>query len=340
MKTFYFLTLVAVLIPSISSAADRLRIVGSSTVFPFSSAVAEEFGRRSEYKTPVVESTGSGGGLKLFCAGAGPNTPDIANASRRIKASEVENCAANGVTEIVEVVIGFDGIVIANSRKSSRFDLSSQQIFQALAKRVPIHGKLVDNPFEKWSDIAASLPDVPIEVFGPPPTSGTRDAFLELAMEAGAKAFPMLASLKSQDKAAFKIVAHTLREDGAYLDAGENDNLIVRKLIANPNALGIFGFSFLDRNADRIQGSRVDGVEPTFEAISDGTYAISRSLFFYVKKAHAGQSLGLEQYIAEFTSERASGDDGYLVDKGLIPLPSGDRKKSRAQAKALTPLRF
>jgi phosphate transport system substrate-binding protein len=336
MRALFIIAWIAVLIPSISSARDPLRIVGSSTVFPFSSAVAEEFGRRTTHKTPVVESTGSGGGLKLFCAGTG--APDIANASRRIKASEIENCKSNGVGEIIEVVIGFDGIVIANTRKGHRYNLTSQQIFQALAKRVPLHGKLIDNPYQKWSDIESSLPDVAIEVFGPPPTSGTRDAFVELAMEAGAKKFPMLAALKASDKKAFKAVAHTLREDGAYLDAGENDNLIVRKLGANPTTLGIFGFSFLDRNTDRVQGSLVDGVDPTFEAIAEGSYGISRSLYFYVKKARIGDTPGLEQYIAEFTSERAVGEDGYLVEKGLIPLPASDRKKSRERTKALTPM--
>ena len=338
MKLFLKITLFAILIPSISSARDTLRIVGSSTVFPFSSAVAEEFGRRTDYRTPVVESTGSGGGLKLFCAGVGRNTPDIANASRRIKASELENCSKNGVGEIVEVVIGFDGIVIANTREAQRYELTSQQIFQALAKQVPIHGKLIDNPYTNWSDIDPSLPKVAIEVFGPPPTSGTRDAFVELAMEAGAKKFPMLAELKAKDKKAFKAVAHTLREDGAYLDAGENDNLIVRKLGANPTALGIFGFSFLDRNVDRVQGSLVDGVAPTFEAIAEGAYTISRSLYFYAKKAHVGQTSGLKEYVVEFTSERATGDDGYLVDKGLIPLPSSERKKSRERAKLMSPM--
>ncbi len=338
MQTCFIVALIAVVIPTVSLARDSIRIVGSSTVFPFSSAVAEAFGRRTDYRTPVVESTGTGGGLKLFCAGSGMQTPDIANASRRIKASEIRACTENGVGEIVEVKIGFDGIVIANTRKVNRYDLTAQQIFQALARQVPLHGKLVDNPYEKWSDIDPELPDNAIEVFGPPPTSGTRDAFVELAMEAGAKTFPMLAELKTSDEHAFKAVAHSLREDGAYLDAGENDNLIVQKLGANPTALGIFGFSYLDRNSDRVQGSLVDGVPPSFEAIADGTYAIARSLFFYIKKSHIPQVPGLDLYIAEFTSERANGDDGYLVDKGLIPLPVSERKKVREQARSMTPL--
>jgi phosphate transport system substrate-binding protein len=338
MHRFIIVALFAASLPSVAFARDSVRIVGSSTVFPFSSAVAEEFGRRTGGKTPVVESTGSGGGLKLFCAGAGMDTPDITNSSRRIKDSEVANCAANGVNEVVEVKIGFDGIVIANTRTAKQLDLTTKQVFQALAKQVPVQGKLVDNPYEKWSEIDPSLPDVAIEVFGPPPTSGTRDAFVELAMQSGAKQFPMLAELAASDGKAFEAVAHSLREDGAYLDAGENDNLIVQKLAANPNALGIFGFSFLDQNTDRVQGSLIGGVTPTFENIADGKYPISRSLFFYVKKAHVGKVPGLGEYIAEFTSEQAFGEEGYLVDKGLIPLPAADRKQVREQAKALTPM--
>ncbi len=301
--------------------AREIRIVGSSTVFPFSAAVAEQFGRTTAFKTPVVESTGSGGGLKLFCSGVGLDTPDITNSSRRIKSSEVENCNANGVTEIVEIEVGFDGIVLANSRSSGRYSLTADQIFRALAKQIPVNGKLVPNPNKTWKDVASSLPDVKIEVLGPPPTSGTRDAFVELAMEAGAKKSEMLAALRAKDKKAFQAVAHAIREDGHYVEAGENDNLIVQKLQANPEALGIFGFSFLDQNEDQLQGSIVDGNEPTFENIAAGDYSISRSLFFYVKKAHVGEVPGIQEYVAEFTSDRAAGPDGYLVDKGLIPLP-------------------
>jgi phosphate transport system substrate-binding protein len=318
--------------------AREIRIVGSSTVFPFSAAVAEQFGRVTEFKTPVVESTGSGGGLKLFCGGVGLDTPDITNASRRIKSSEVKNCAANGVTEIVEIEIGFDGIVLANSRSSERYTLDVDQIFRALAKEIPVNGKLVPNPNKTWKDVDPSLPDVKIEVLGPPPTSGTRDAFVELAMEAGAKKSEMLAALKESDKKAFKAVAHAIREDGHYIEAGENDNLIVQKLQANPKALGIFGFSFLDQNADQIQGSIVDGSEPTFENIADGKYSISRSLFFYVKKAHVGKVPGIQEYVAEFTSDRAAGADGYLVDKGLIPLPEAKLKAVRTRGEELSVL--
>jgi phosphate transport system substrate-binding protein len=312
--------------------------VGSSTVFPFATAVAERFGRTAGFKTPVVESTGSGGGLKLFCQGTGAQTPDIANSSRRIKPTEVELCATNGVKQIVEVKIGFDGIVLAGSKRAAQSKLTLQQVFLALAKQVPVKGTLVANPYKLWSDIDKSLPAVKIEVLGPPPTSGTRDAFVEIAMEGGARTIPMLEAMHAKDEKAFQAIAHAIREDGAYVEAGENDNLIVQKLEANPKALGIFGFSFLDQNADKIEGSLVNGVAPTFEAIADGKYAISRSLYFYVKSAHIGKIPGLREYIHEFTSEAASGDDGYLSDRGLIPLPAADRKAVRESSVALTPL--
>ncbi len=320
---------------SAAEAREQIRIVGSSTVFPFSTTVAEQFGRTSDFKTPVVESTGSGGGLKLFCAGLGGNTPDVANASRRIKQSEVDRCTKNGVAEIVEVKIGFDGIVIANAKTGLPFRLTKKDIFLALAKEVPVHGKLVSNPYTRWSEVNPDLPSTKIEVLGPPPTSGTRDAFVELAMEGGAKQIPMLATLRKSDKKAFKRVAHAVREDGAYIEAGENDNLIVQKLETNPNALGIFGFSFLDQNGDKIQGSPMDGVPPTFENIAAGDYGVSRSLYFYVKKAHVGVVPGLQEFIVEFTSDKASGEEGYLADKGLIPLSDDEREVVRSASRKL-----
>jgi len=320
-------------------ARDQIRIVGSSTVFPFATAVAEEFGRSSAFKTPIVESTGSGGGLKLFCAGVGVEHPDITNASRRIKQSEIDLCASNGVSEITEVKIGYDGIVLANSKKAPKQSFTLQQIFLALAKEIPApNGDLVPNPNETWKDVDASLPDVEIEVLGPPPTSGTRDAFNELALEGGCKTFPDLEALKKKDKSRYKEVCHSIREDGAYVEAGENDNLIVQKLQANENAFGVFGYSFLDQNGDAIQGSSVDGVEPTFEEISSGAYPVSRSLYFYVKNAHAGSIPGIEEYLVEFTSEKAVGEFGYLADKGLIPAPTAERGKFRSDAVALTAL--
>ena len=264
-----------------ASARDQISIVGSSTVFPFATTVAERFGKNTEFKTPVVESTGSGGGLKLFCAGIGDGHPDIANASRRIKASEVKKCATNGIAEVIEVKIGYDGIVLANSRKSALYKLTLQDVYLALAKNVPDgEGKTKANPYKTWNEVNAGLPDVKIEVLGPPPTSGTRDAFVELAMEGGCKSFGWVKALKKSDKNAYKALCHTIREDGAFVEAGENDNLIVKKLDANPNAMGIFGFSFLDQNADIVQGSFINGEAPEFEKIADGSYPVSRSLYF------------------------------------------------------------
>ncbi len=320
-------------------ADDQIQIVGSSTVFPFATTVAERFGKSTDFKTPVVESTGSGGGLKLFCAGVGLDTPDITNASRRIKASEVEKCAANGVTDIVEVKVGYDGIVMANSRQAAQMELSLQDIFLALAKDVPNgQGELQANPYKTWKDVNAALPDVKIEVMGPPPTSGTRDAFVELAMEGGCKQFDWIKALKKSDKPAYKALCHTIREDGAFIEAGENDNLIVQKLQANADAMGIFGFSFLDQNDDVIQGSKINGVAPEFELIADGSYPVSRSLFFYVKADHVGKVDGMAEFLAEFTSQAASGEDGYLADKGLIPMPEAERAEWADKAKNLTKL--
>jgi phosphate transport system substrate-binding protein len=322
-----------------ASARDQIRIVGSSTVYPFATVVAEEFGRSTDFKTPIIESTGTGGGLKLFCSGVGVEHPDVTNASRRIKASEVELCAKNGVADITEVKIGFDGIVIANSKKAARGQLTLRQIFLALAKDIPApNGDLVPNPNKTWKDVDASLPATPIEVLGPPPTSGTRDAFNELAIEGGCKTFPDLAALKKTDKKRYKQICHSIREDGAYVEAGENDNLIVQKLLANPRAYGVFGFSFLDQNADSVQGSIVDGVEPTFDEIANGSYPVSRSLYFYVKKAHTGSIPGIEEYVEAFVSEKAMGDYGYLTDRGLIPSPEAEREQVRAAATAMTPL--
>jgi len=340
------LALAAVAALVFSSAAvaqagrDYVYIVGSSTVYPFATVVAERFGRGTEFKTPKIESTGSGGGLKLFCDGVGVDYPDITNASRAIKTSEIETCAANGVTEIVEVKFGYDGIVIANSVKAPTVKLTREQIFLALAKDVPgaNEGELVANPNQKWSDIDASLPAVKIEVLGPPPTSGTRDAFVELAMEGGCKATPWIAALKKSDGNRYKSICHTIREDGAFVEAGENDNLIVQKLQANPDAFGIFGFSFLDQNMEKVKGALVDGVAPTFDNIADGHYPVSRPLFFYVKKAHVDVIPGLRGYLREFTSERAWGEEGYLSDRGLIPMPDDERREVAATVRDLKPL--
>ncbi|MEW8617173.1 MAG: PstS family phosphate ABC transporter substrate-binding protein [Candidatus Thiodiazotropha endolucinida] len=328
-----------------ASARDYISVVGSSTVYPFATVVAEQFGKTSKFKTPKIESTGSGGGLKLFCAGVGVEHPDITNASRLIKKSEVERCAGNGINDIIEVKVGYDGIALANSKAAPRFSVSCKDIFLALAKEVPdpkdpTSGKLVANPYQTWKEVNSDLPAMAIEVLGPPPTSGTRDAFAELAMEGGCKKIDWIKAMKKKDKKMYKSICHTVREDGKYIEAGENDNLIVQKLEANKGALGVFGYSFLDQNSDKVQGSLIDGVEPTFELIADGSYPVSRPLYFYVKKAHMGRIPGIENYLAEFTSDKAWGDDGYLADKGLIPMPVEERKAFKSDVETQTSLKL
>ena len=321
-------------------ARDEIRIVGSSTVYPFTTAVAENFGKASGMKTPVVESTGTGGGMKLFCAGAGEAHPDFTNASRRIKKSEFEDCAKNGVTDIVEIKIGFDGLTLAASKDAPEIKLTKQQIFMALARQVPDKdGKLVDNPYQMWSDIDASLPAAKIEVLGPPPTSGTRDSFAELALEVGASKFESLAAMKKADAKAYDAVWKAVREDGAYVEAGENDNLIVQKLQANPAALGIFGFSFLEENSSTIKGIEIEGVVPSYETVASGDYKLARPLYVYAKKQHVGTIPGMAEFVAEYVSDKAIGEDGYLSDKGLITLPGDAAEKSRAMALAMDVLK-
>ncbi|MFT5401119.1 MAG: phosphate transport system substrate-binding protein [Planctomycetota bacterium] len=315
-----------------AAGRDTISIVGSSTVYPFATVVAEKFGRKTKFNTPKIESTGSGGGMKLFCSGIGVDTPDITNSSRAMKSSEFKKCQSNGVTDITEVHIGFDGIAIANSVESTQFNLSLKDIFLALAKEVPNPDgseTLVANPYRNWNEVNKSLPDSKIEVLGPPPTSGTRDAFAELAMEGGCNKISWIKAMKKTNKAAYKEVCHGIREDGAYVEAGENDNLIVQKLEKNPSTLGIFGYSFLEQNDDIVQGSIVEGEKPEFENIADGSYPISRPLYFYVKNAHSGSIPGITQFLQEFTSEAAMGEDGYLLDKGLIPLSESARTALR-----------
>ncbi len=321
---------------------DTISVVGSSTVFPFSKVAAERFGRGSKFKAPKIESTGTGGGFKEFCKGLGVGTADITNASRRIKESEFEMCKQNGVKDIVEVLIGYDGIVIANSREAKQLDITLKDIYLALAKQVPNPDgskTLVENPYRTWADVNPKLPKNKISVLGPPPTSGTRDAFVELAMEGGCSEIDWIKELKKTDKQRFKQICHIMREDGAYIDAGENDNLIVQKLDASPKTLGIFGFSFLDQNSDKVQPSLISGVEPTFESIADGTYPVARPLYFYVKKAHVGEIPGIKEYLAEFTSGRAWGEFGYLSEKGMIPLSEEKRKQIGNQVENLETLK-
>lgn len=357
---------------SATLAADRdsVSIVGSSTVYPFATVVAERFGRSTGFKAPKIEATGSGGGLKLFCKGVGAATPDITNSSRRIKQSEYDQCMENGVTEIIEVLVGFDGIAIANAKSAPVFALTLRDLYMALAKDIPgPDGKLIPNPNKTWKDVNPALPATDIEVLGPPPTSGTRDAFAELALGGGAKTVPDLAALRGlgaedveqikavmarlglpasvyesfqqnkgkapKGKDLFKLVAYSVREDGAYIEAGENDNLIVQKLEANPAAIGIFGFSFLDENGDKVHGSTINGIGPSFDTIASGDYPVSRPLYFYIKGAHIGKIPGIQEYALEFTSRRAMGEDGYLPERGLIPLSPDELQQVRDDVKNL-----
>ncbi len=337
-RTLLVAGMVSISMVGAAEARDQIRIVGSSTVFPFSTAVAEEFGRSTAFKTPVVESTGSGGGLKLFCAGVGENHPDITNASRAIKSSEIELCAQNGVTEIIEVKIGYDGIVMANSKESAPVEFSLKDVWTALAKEVVVNGEIVPNPYTTWNEVNPNLPNKKIEVLGPPPTSGTRDAFAELALEGGCQAYPEIVAIEEKDGDRYTALCHTIREDGVYVESGENDNLIVGKLQANPNAFGVFGYSFLEENNDVIQGNMVEGSYPTFENIADQEYKVSRSLYFYVKKAHIGAVPGLKEYLNEFLSDKAMGDFGYLAEKGLIPLPNTELAQVQNTAQNLVTL--
>jgi phosphate transport system substrate-binding protein len=324
------------------SARDYISIVGSSTVFPFTSTVAEQFGRGSKFKTPKVESTGTGGGMKLFCAGVGVQHPDLTNASRRIKASELADCRKNGVNDVVEIRIGFDGIVLANAKASPVYKFTRKDIYLALARQVPDPAaptRLIANPYKTWKNVNPALPAVRIEVLGPPPTSGTRDSFVEQVLEPGCNSFAWLKALKDVDEKRHKQVCTTIREDGGFIEAGENDNLIVQKLAANPNAIGVFGYSFLEENLNLLHGSRVEGVAPDFDTIANGTYPVSRAMYVYAKKAHVGVIPGIKEFIVEYTSEKAFGDDGYLADKGLVPAPKPEREKVRRDATALVTLK-
>jgi len=311
-------SLAAISVPAM--ARDTINIVGSSTVYPFATVVAERFGGQGDFPTPKLESTGSGGGLKIFCQGIGTNHPDITNASRRIKASELELCKSNGVAEITEFRIGSDGIVIASSAESEPMDLTLQQLFLALGEKVPVDGKWVMNPYKNWSDVDSSLPNKAIKVMGPPPTSGTRDSFNELALAGGCDTLPEAAKLNEDEHAA---ICESIREDGAFIEAGENDNLIVQKLVGDKDMYGVFGYSFLEENKDRLQAAKLDGVAPEADLIAEDKYPVARSMFFYVKKAHIGVVPGIAEYAGEFVSPGAMGPNGYLKDVGLI-VPTRD----------------
>ena len=335
--------MVATAVPAQAQAArDFINVVGSSTVYPFTTTVAEQFGRQGKFKTPKVESTGTGGGIKLFCNGVGVQHPDVANASRRMNASEFDTCGKNGVKDVIEIKIGFDGLTISESKKGPSFALTRKQIYLALAKQIPDPANpttLIANPYKTWKDVDSSLPAIKIEMLGPPPTSGTRDSFHELYMENGCRSYPWINTLRGMDEKRFRRICHTMREDGAFIEAGENDNLIVQKIEANPNSLGIFGFSFLEENLDKLRGLKIDGVEPTFETIASGKFPASRPLFIYVKKAHIGVIPGLKEFMDEYVSDKAIGAEGYLSDKGLVPLPKADLVRSLANVKALATFR-
>jgi len=322
-----------------AAARDQIKIVGSSTVFPYSQAAAEEFANKTGKPAPVVESTGTGGGFKVFCGGIGPDFADITGASRAIKDSEVKLCADNGVTDITEALIGYDGLSIAHASSAPEMDLTREQIFKALAAELPDgNGGFVANPNKKWSDIDASLPAFDIVAFGPPPTSGTRDAFVELVMHEGCKDLPGMADLKKADGDKWNEVCSRMRQDGPFVEAGENDNLIVQRLESDPNAIGIFGYSFLYENADKLKPVLVEDVAPSFDTIADGSYPVSRPLFFYVKNAHRDVIPGMNDFLAEYVSEGALGADGYLAERGLTPLADDKRmevQKAVTEAKKL-----
>jgi len=312
----------ALSVAGVAHARDQISVVGSSTVFPFSQAAAEQFANETGSPSPVVESTGTGGGMKIFCGGVGTGHPDVTGASRAMKLSEYELCTSNGVTNITEALIGYDGLSMAVSRKGVQLDLTKKQLFQALADKVEVGGKIVANPYKKWSDIDGSLPNTAIVVMGPPPTSGTRDAWVELVMEEGCKEFPAIVAL---DKDAHKETCQRMRTDGPFIEAGENDNLIVQRLESDSNAYGIFGYSFLYENQDKLQPVKVEGIAPNEDTIADGSYKISRPIFFYTKNAHRGVIPGLNEFVAEFVSDDALSPGGYLIERGLIALADAPR---------------
>ena len=313
----------------VAQSRDQIRIVGSSTVFPYTQAVSEEYANLTGNRAPVVESTGTGGGMQIFCGGVGVDQPDITGASRAMRQSEYDLCIGNGVTSITEVLIGYDGLSVAHSVDGPELDLTKARLFLALASEVPIDGAIVDNPYTRWSEIDPSLPDVEITVFGPPPTSGTRDAFVELVMVEGCEAFEAINALEGDRK---DEVCQRMRQDGPFIEAGENDNLIVQRLQTDHNALGIFGYSFLFENQDTLRALSIDGVQPNEATIADGTYGISRPLFVYVKNAHRGVIPGLQEFVEEYVAEVAFGPGGYLFERGLIPLSDDAREATRQAA--------
>ena len=335
-KINFILSLFAALvITSYASARDQIKIVGSSTVYPYATVVAEKFGKGGKFKTPVIESTGTGGGMKLFCAGVGTQHPDITNASRAIKSKEKALCAKNGVKDIVEIIVGNDGIAFSHSVKAKNIDFTKEQLWRALAHDVDVNGKVVANPYKKWSDIDKSLPNVDIKIMVPPPTSGTRDAWNSLVMGKGcSKGFKTAMGDKAKKGCA------KLREDGLAIEAGENDKLIVNKLAADPEMFGLFGYSYLVANKDKIKATKIEGKLPSLASIQDYSYPIARPLFFYVKKSHVGVVPGIKEFLAEFTAKGTMGPKGYLTDIGLVPLDNKTYKTVRTAGTKLNTIKL
>ncbi len=342
-KRFLFTVFVGLLLTAGLGAApayaarDYVWAAGSSTVFPFATRVAEQFARKTGNRAPKVESLGTGGGIKLFCSGVGDSYPDIAVASRQMKRSEFDACASKGVKEIIELKIGFDGIVVAVDKRAPDYAFSTSALYLGLAARVLRYGQYQANPYKTWPEVGAGLPKGRIQVYGPPPSSGTRDAFVELAIEAGALKYPANKALRDKDEKRFKEMVNPLRKDG-WIDSGENDNAIVQTLTKTPGALGVFGWSFLEENMDKVKGASVNGVKPSLASISDGSYPLARSLFIYVKKSNVGVTKGLREYVTEFVSDAATGRGGYLKDRGLIPLPAPQHEANKAAVRTLTPM--
>lgn len=327
--------LAAVSMPSVAEARSQMRAVGSSTVYPFAKAVAERVARANpRLGTPIIESTGTGAGMKLFCSGVGARFPDVANASRRMKASEAKLCTANGVRQVTEIQVGIDGIALATSKRTPIAGMTTREIYMALAKTP--YGK--PNRTKTWKDVNAKYPALPIRVYGPPPSSGTRDALAELIMTAGCESNPGMVSLKKSDEKKHKAICTGMREDGAFIEAGENDNLIVQKLEGNPGTLGIFGYSYLEENAAKLKGININGVPPTYQTISAFKYPGARPLYIYVKNAHAKAIPSIRAFVAEFTKESAVGPKGYLMQLGLVSAPNNVRARSQMAARNLVPL--
>lgn len=329
---------IAAISASAAAARDQIRIVGSSTVFPYTQAVAEEFANQTGASAPIVESTGTGGGFQIFCGGIGVGHPDITGASRAMRKSEYELCLSNGVTDISEALIGNDGLSVTVARANGfAWDMTKAEIYLALAAQVPVGGEWKDNPYQRWSEINPAFPDTPIRVYGPPPTSGTRDAFVELAMHTGCRQLEFVKA-GSFDGAWVTENCSRMRVDGPFIEAGENDNLIVQQLVADPDAMGIFGYSFLYENSDRLKAVSIGGVQPDAETIASGAYTISRPLFFYVKNAHRGVIPNLQEFIEEYMSDAAMAPGGYLEERGMVPLPDAQRAAVQEAVAAAAPM--